>query len=126
MISKTLDAIISNDLCWVAEQTRNLVLYVRHKHEEYYGEQLSEEDIRLFSAGGNPERLTEAQKEFILNRRAELQSASRRAASHIFQYIGFQEMGLVDSLEEYMKIFPLEAPKPLLLTAFEREREKAG
>ena len=71
MITKILDTIISNDLCWIAEQVRDLVAYARHTYDKYYGEPLSEEDIRLFSAGGNPERLTAAQEEFILNRRAE-------------------------------------------------------
>lgn len=126
MITKILDNIIDGDACWAAEQTRDLVAYVRHTYEKYYGELLSEEDIRLFSAGGNPENLTAAQREFILNRRAELRMANRRTAFHLFQFIGFRELGLVDNLSEYMEIFPPEAPKPLLLTALEREKNKAG
>jgi hypothetical protein len=126
MITKILDTIIESDMCLTAEQVRDLVAYARHTYEKYYGEPLSEEDIRLFSAGGNPERLTATQKEFILNRRAELQLANRRAVFHLFQFMGFRELGLVNSLEEYMKIFPPEVPKPLLLTAYERAKEKAG
>jgi|GEM_PF-4075855 len=126
MITEILDTVIDSDIHWTAEQTRDLVAYVRHTYNKYHGEQLAEEDIRLFSAGGNPERLTAAQKEFILNRRAELQLANRRAVFHLFQFMGFWELGLADSMEEYMQIFPPEAPKPLLLTAYERAKEKAG
>jgi len=126
MITEMLDTIISSDLYCTAEQTRDLVAYVRHTYEKYYGKQLTEEDIRLVSAGGNPEGLTAAQKEFILNRHTELQLANRRAVFHLFQFMGFWELGLANSLDEYMQIFPPEAPKPLLLTAFEHAKEKAG
>jgi len=126
MLTKALDLMLDNDLFATAEETRDLLSYARKTYAEYYGKELSEEDIRLFSAGGNPPGLTEAQKKFISNRRAELRLANRRAVFHIAQCAGFLELGLVRSMEEYFGIFSAEAPKPLLLSEYERTKEKAG